>query len=285
MSEGRVYIDGSVSAESEARIPAGDRGFLYGDALFETLRTYGGEPFLLDRHLERLMGSCQELEITPRESPAEIAEIVLQLVAELKAEAYVRIAISRGSGYGPWPKELPEHGRTVIAVRPLVPPAAELYARGMRVATSQLMRFEGSPLVGHKTANYLEAVLARGDAAEHGADEALLLNTAGRISELSAANVFAVVYGRLLTPDLEEGPLPGITRQFVLELAEKAGIKTHCGQLTPEALGDADEAFATSSLLEICPIAELDGQKIGEAVPGQVTQKLQAAYRAATAQS
>jgi 4-amino-4-deoxychorismate lyase len=282
MSEGRVYVDGAVYKESEAMIPAGDRGFLYGDALFETFRTYGGEPFLLDRHLDRLLGSCQELEITPRESPAEIAEITLQLIADLRAEAYVRIAISRGSGYGPWPKELPKNGRTVIAVRPLAPPAAELYTRGMRLVTSQLMRFEGSPLIAHKTANYLEAVLARGEAAEHGADEALLLNTAGRVAELSAANVFTVVYGRILTPDLEEGPLPGITRKFVLELAEKAGMKTHSGQLTPEALGDADEAFATSSLLEICPISELDGQKIGEAVPGPVTKKLQDAYRAET---
>ena len=119
MSEGRVYVDGAVYKESEAVIPAGDRGFLYGDALFETLRTYGGEPFLLDRHLDRLLGSCEELEITPRESPAEIAEITLQLIADLRAEAYVRIAVSRGSGYGPWPKELPKNGRTVIAVRPV----------------------------------------------------------------------------------------------------------------------------------------------------------------------
>jgi len=285
MSDGRVYVDGQVFAEAEAAIPAGDRGFLYGDALFETLRTYSGVPFLLDRHLDRLFGSCEELGIAPRESPAELAEIVSDLAGQVGPEACLRIAVSRGSGYGPWPTDLPETGRTVIAARRLAAQPDGLYDRGLRLVTSRLLRFEGSPLAGHKTANYLEAVLARGEAAERGADEAVMLNTAGRIAELSAANVFAVIYGRLITPDLEEGPLPGITRGLVLELAKGAGIKSHTGQLAPEALADADEAFATSSLLEVCPIAELDGNKIGEALPGPVTQKLQAAYRAETAKS
>ena len=285
MSDGRVYVDGQVFAEAEATVPAGDRGFLYGDALFETLRTYSGVPFLLDRHLDRLFGSCEELGIAPRESPAELAEIVSDLAGQVGPEACLRIAVSRGSGYGPWPKDLPQTGRTVIAARPLAAQPDGFYDRGLRLITSRLLRFEGSPLAGHKTANYLEAVLARGEAAERGADEAVMLNTAGRIAELSAANVFAVIYGRLITPDLEEGPLPGITRGLVLELAKGAGIKSHTGQLAPEALADADEAFATSSLLEVCPIAELDGNKIGEALPGPVTQKLQAAYRAETAKS
>ncbi len=285
MSDGKVYIDGQVCAEAEAAVPVSDRGFLYGDAIFETLRTHGGEPFLLDRHLERLFDSCEELGIAPRETPAEVAEITLQLAADLGVEASIRIAVTRGSAYGPWPKDLPEAGRTVIAVRPLAPHPEELYSRGMRLATSRIMRFEGSPLAGHKTANYLESVLARGDAAERGADEALLLNTAGRVAELSAANVFAVVYGRILTPALEEGPLPGITRQVVLELAEAAGIKTHSGQLAPEALADADEAFATNSLLGICPISELDGVKIGEVTPGPITRQIQEAYRLETSGS
>jgi aminodeoxychorismate lyase len=285
MSDGRVYVDGQVFAEAEATVPAGDRGFLYGDALFETLRTYSGVPFLLDRHLDRLFGSCEELGIAPRESPAELAEIVSDLAGQVGPEACLRIAVSRGSGYGPWPKDLPETGRTVIAARRLAAQPDGLYDRGLRLITSRLLRFEGSPLAGHKTANYLEAVLARGEAAERGADEAVMLNTAGRIAELSAANVFAVIYGRLITPDLEEGPLPGITRGLVLELAKQAGIKSHTGQLAPEALADADEAFATSSLLEVCPIAELDGTRIGEVVPGPITARLQAAYRAETAKS
>ena len=285
MSDGRVYVDGQVFAEAEATVPAGDRGFLYGDALFETLRTYSGVPFLLDRHLDRLFGSCEELGIAPRESPAELAEIVSDLAGQVGPEACLRIAVSRGSGYGPWPKDLPETGRTVIAARRLAAQPDGLYDRGLRLITSRLLRFEGSPLAGHKTANYLEAVLARGEAAERGADEAVMLNTAGRIAELSAANVFAVIYGRLITPDLEEGPLPGITRGLVLELAKGAGIKSHTGQLAPEALADADEAFATSSLLEVCPIAELDGTRIGEVVPGPITARLQAAYRAETAKS
>lgn len=277
-NDGRVYMDGKVCAEAEAAVPIGDRGFLYGDAIFETLRTYGGAPFLLDRHLDRLYGSCEELGITPKEDPAELADVIMNLAGEVGGEAYLRIAVTRGSGFGAWPKNLPDNGRTVVIARPFSAYPAELYKRGMKLVTSRLMRFEGSPLAGHKTANYLESVLARGEAAERGADEAVMLNTAGRIAELSAANIFAVVYGRLITPTQEEGPLPGVTRNFVLELAGKLGIKSHTGQLAPEALSDADEAFATSALLGICPVSEFDEKKIGEAVPGPVTAKLQAAY-------
>ena len=279
MSMERVYMDGQFLSGDEAAVPVADRGFLYGDALFETLRTYSGVPFLLERHLRRLTDSCQELGITPCESDAELAEIAARLAGEVGAEAYLRIAVTRGSGYGPWPREMPERGRTVMVARALDEYPEELYTRGLRLVTSQIMRFEGSPLIAHKTANYLEAVLARGAAAEAGADEAVLLNTAGRVAELASANVFAVIYGRLITPDLDEGPLPGITRGLVLDLAKGLGIPAHCGQLTPEALGDADEAFATSSLLGICPITELDGSKIGEAQPDPVTRRLQAAYQ------
>lgn len=284
MSDGLAYVDGDFCAEAAASVPVSDRGFLYGDAAFETLRTYSGVPFLLDRHLERLFNSCEELEISPRESLGEISEAVLRLVGELDAdEAYLRVAVTRGSGYGPWPKKLPEHGRTVAVARPLEPFPEELYSRGLHLATSPLKRAEFSPLAAHKTASYLEAVLARGAAAEAGADEALLLNSAGRVAELACANVFAVACGRLFTPTQEDGALPGVTRAFLLEMAGGLGIPVHTGPLVPEALSDADEAFATNSLIGICPVARLDGGRIGAEVPGPVTARLRAAYAAEVA--
>lgn len=278
MSGGRVYIDGSCCDEAEARVPVSDRGFLYGDALFETLRTYRGVPFLLERHLERLLASCCDLGIRPRESRAELAGAVESLVEQVGPECYLRMAVTRGSGFGPWPREEAEHGRTVIVARPLAGYPEELYARGLRLVTSAVPRSQRSPLAGHKTANYLPSILARREAAGKDADEALMLNTSGRIAELAAANVFAVLGGELLTPSLEEGPLPGVTRALVLELAEGMGIPAREARLEPGRLAGAEEAFATNSILEICPVSELDGRRIGGAVPGALTARLQDAY-------
>ncbi len=281
MSGGRVYIDGECCNEAEARVPVADRGFLYGDALFETLRTYSGVPFLLERHLERLLASCRDLGIRPRESRAELVEAVAGLMEQVGPECYLRVAVTRGSGFGPWPREGAGegHGRTVIVARPLLTYPEELYARGLRLVTSSVPRTQLSPLAGHKTANYLTSILARREAAGKGADEALMLNTNGRVAELAAANVFVVRDGQLLTPSLEEGPLPGVTRGLVLELAEDMAIPVREARLEPEQLAGAEEAFATNSILEICPVSELDGRRIAGSVPGELTARLQKAYR------
>ena len=119
MSGGRVYIDGRFFEEADARVPVSDRGFLYGDALFETLRTYNRVPFLLEEHLERLLVSCLDLGIRPAEDRAELARAVDSLLEQTSGESYLRIVVTRGSGYGPWPAAHARHGRTVIAGRPL----------------------------------------------------------------------------------------------------------------------------------------------------------------------
>jgi branched-chain amino acid aminotransferase len=276
--EGRVYLDGRFLDAAQASLPVDDRGFLYGDALFETLRTYNRRPFLLDRHLERMLRSCRELAIRPRQSPAELAAAARELCSQLETEAYLRLAITRGSGFGPWPAVPPRHGRTVMVARPLAGYPPELYERGLKLVTSAVPRPHRSPLAGFKTANYLESVLARREAAGEGADEALLLNTDGRVAELSAANVFAVSGGEAITPATGEGALPGITRGLVLELAAAAGIVAREVRLERGELARAGEAFATNSILEICPVAELDGAPLGGAVPGPVTAALRAAY-------
>ncbi|MHC4916900.1 MAG: aminotransferase class IV, partial [Planctomycetota bacterium] len=236
-------------------------------------------PFLLEEHLERLLGSCLDLGIRPAEDRAELNRAVASLIEQTAGEAYLRIAVTRGSGYGPWPRAQPRHGRTVIVARPLAGYPAELYSRGMKLATSSVPRSHASPLVGHKTANYLDSVLARREAAAEGADEALMLNSDGRVAELAAANVFAVLEGEVITPWTEEGALPGVTRALVLELAAAEGIAARERRLETGEFREADEAFATNSLLEICPASELDGARLGRAVPGPITARLQAAYR------
>jgi branched-chain amino acid aminotransferase len=278
MSAGRAYVDGRFVPEADARIPVDDRGFLYGDALFETLRSYNGAPFLLDRHLDRLLASCHDLGIRPRESRAEFVRAVGSLVEQVAGDSYVRIAVTRGSGFGPWPKAHARSGRTVMVARPLAGYPDELYSRGMKLVTGSVPRSHRSPLAGHKTANYLESVLARRQAAAEGADEAVMLNGDGRVAELSAANIFAVVEGQLVTPALEEGPLPGVTRALVLELAARVEIEAREDALELDRLLTADEAFATNSILEICPVGELDGYRVGVGLPGPVTSRLQSEY-------
>jgi len=279
MSVGRVYIDGLCYEEAEGRIPVSDRGFLYGDALFETLRSYGGRAFMLERHLDRMLGSCRDFGIRPREGRAEFARAVDELVSQVGPDCYIRICVTRGSGFGPWPRAHPAHGRTVIVARPLKGYPPDLYERGMRLVTGAVPRAHLSPLSEHKTANYLDSVLARREAASEGADEALLLNTEGRVAELSAANLFAVSNGRLITPEVAEGALPGITRALVLELAARLGIPAGEVRLEPGELARAGEIFATNSVLEICPVTELDGAPLSAGAHGPVTARLRAAYR------
>jgi branched-chain amino acid aminotransferase len=275
---GRAYVDGRFRAEEDALVPVSDRGFLYGDALFETLRTYGETPCLLGAHLDRLLGSCRELGIRPRETRAELEAAVRSLVEQTGPDLYIRIAVTRGSGYGPWPRAHSKTGRTVIVARKLSRYPEELYARGMKLVTSSVRGAVVASISRHKTANYLASVLARREAAGDGADEALMLNTEGRVAELSAANLFAVRGGELVTPSVEEGALPGITRGLVLELAGRSGLSAREARLEPGELAGAEEALATNSILEVCPVAELDGVALGEGVPGPVTSRLQTAY-------
>jgi branched-chain amino acid aminotransferase len=278
MTGGRVYVDGRFWPEEDACVPVSDRGFLYGDALFETLRTYREVPCLLGAHLDRLLGSCRELGIRPPETRAELEAAVRGLIEQTGPDLYIRIAVTRGSGYGPWPKTHARNGRTVIVARELSRYPEELYARGMKLATSSVRRAVDASVSRHKTANYLASVLARREAAGEGADEALMLNTHGRVAELSAANLFAMRGGELVTPAVEEGALPGITRCLVLELAGRAGLAAREVRMEPAELAAAEEAFATNSILEVCPVAELDGVALAEGVPGPVTSQVQTAY-------
>jgi branched-subunit amino acid aminotransferase/4-amino-4-deoxychorismate lyase len=282
MKRALACVDGRIAYEAAASVPIADRGFLYGDGVFETLRTYGGVPFLLDRHLSRLMASCRELGIPVRGGRAGLSRAIGQLLAlSCSDDCYLRIAVTRGNGYGPWPwpRRSAAAGRAVIVLRPLEAGRGRAAGRALRVITASLRRPDGSPLARHKTCCYLESVLARREAVRAGADEALLLNSAGRVAELAAANIFAVRGKVLLTPDLTEGALPGITRRLVIQLAARRGLACRELRLTRRMLRVASEIFATNSLLEVCPVSRLDGRPVGAGAPGPVTAMLQAAYR------
>jgi len=258
-----VLINGRTVPAGEARVPVDDRGLLYGDGLFETLRVRGGRPFRLDRHVARLFASCGELAIDPAVSPDMLAVSAAQLVeANAVSSGVLRIQITRGRGAGP---DIPDDAEPTVLVTAtsgrLYP--AELYERGLRAVTAGFPRNERSPLVRHKTTNYLECVLARREAKLAGCDEAVMLNTVGRVAEAAASNIFLVTDGRLVTPPPQEGLLPGITRADVMELARAEGVEVIERPVRPEELREADEVFLTNSVLEVCGLAELDGEAVG----------------------
>jgi branched-chain amino acid aminotransferase len=275
-----IYLNGQIITTSDTHIDPSDRGLLLGDGIFETMRAYQGRIFRLDDHLGRLHQGADFLGIP---IPLSKDELARGLHATLEAnqlsqrDASLRLTLTRGPG----PRGLlppPEPTPTIlITAAPLTqttfPPAVAIIA--------SIRRNEHSPLANIKSLNYLDSILARQEAEIQGADEAILLNTAGNLAEASAANQFVVINGILHTPPIHDGALPGITRAVVLELAKQLGIPAQEPTLTREDLFTAQEAFLTNSLIEIRPLVQVDHHVLGNGEIGNITRQLQSAYREA----
>ncbi len=278
--EQQVYLNGGMVPVSQARISLLDYGFLFGYSLFETMRSYSGRVFLLDRHLERLAGSAGALSLPlkPIEWKRAVTEVLR--VNQLQ-DARVRLILSAGPG-----NLVPDLGTcahpTLCALAvPYLPPPAEAYERGYSVMISTLRRNSQSLVPGFKTSNFLESLLAKQEARRAGADDALLLNDRGLVAEASSSNVFIVKGGKLLTPRLGSGLLPGVTRAAILGLAGKLAIPAAAVDLTLQDLMAADEVFLSNSMIEIMPVSRIDGQAVGNGRAGAFSLKLLSAYRAA----
>ena len=264
----KVWLDGALVDEEVARVPVSDHGFLVGDGVFETLRVYGGEPFAIGEHLERLQAGTEAMRLAaPASADLERAAREVLSANDL-GEARMRITVTSGSGpaglaRGPGPPTV-----LVVAV-PLTP-----WPPASTAIVSSLRHDEHSPLAGVKTTSLAQSVIASAEAREAGADEALFLNIAGDLCEATTANVFLVLDGVAVTPPLESGCLAGITRGHVLELgaAERP--------LSRNDLAHADEAFLTSSTREVQPLVAIDGRPVGSGEPGPVTTQLAGEYSA-----
>lgn len=277
MSE-MVYLNGKLLPRAEAAVPVMDYGFLYGYGLFETMRAYGGQVFLLDRHIDRLARSAEKLGINI-EGLALRNAVMDTLNANKLADARLRLTLSIGEGsVAPDPSSCRQPTLLVVAA-PYQPLAEEVYRRGFRAVTSSIRRNSISPLVKLKTANYLESLLARQEAKEAGVDEAICLNEKGLLAEASMSNVFLVSRGKLRTPGEDCGVLPGITRETVLELARRTSVASVECDIKPAEVFQAQEAFLTNSLMEIVPLTVLDGKPIGSGKPGQMTLNLMTEYK------
>jgi len=276
---GLVSIDGVLGALDAPRLPVTDRGFLYGDAVFEALRTYGGEPDALDLHLGRLARSCAILGIELPVPLDVLADEVRATIAAVRSsERYVRVMITRGD----LPDALPPAGagraRRVVIARPLGTPSAALYERGvtLRSCVAPTSALYG----GAKPAAYLSNMLAIAAAQREGADDALLLGAHGEVLEGATSSLFVVRAGELLTPPLSLGILPGITRDRVWSAALRVGLSVRERLLSIQDAYRADELFLTSSVRQVVGVTTLDGLRLGTGKPGPVTRQVAAAYRA-----
>jgi branched-chain amino acid aminotransferase len=276
-----VSIDGVVRRPEDATVSVFDRGFLYGDAVFEVFRTYGGRPFALDEHLARLRRSAERVLI---HLPVDEATLGREVDAALRAagndESYVRLVVTRGAGPLSLDPDTAERPLRVLIVEPVSPPPREAYVRGIALASVVARRaVDDTSAAGAKVTNYLANLLAVKEAKSRGAQEALVVDHGGHVVEGASSNVFVVSGGRLATPPESAGILPGITRACILRAAAAVGVPAEERAIPLDELRAADEVFVTSSIRELLPVVRVDGRAIGSGVPGPVARVLHRRFR------
>src|SRR6476659_7614685 len=287
-----VNVNGRVSDQEHAAISVFDHGFLYGEGIYETLRTYNGQPFLFDRHMKRLRNSAEMLALAV---PLSDAAIDARFRETMKAaglgdaperEAYIRILVTRGIGeltYDPAATPTPS---IVVIVKPNVDPPLHAFERGVKVSLVGIVRNHPAtvnPLI--KSNSLLNNALAMQEAFRRGGFEGVMRNYKGELAECTQSNLFIVKDGAALTPPLDAGLLPGITREFLFEIGAEAGIPVREAVLRDDDMLNADEVFFTSTTRGVVPATKVDAHVIGSGMPGPVTNALRSAYMAKARES
>lgn len=281
-----VWLNGRLVAAARARVSALDRGLLHGDGLYETWRTYGGEPFAVAAHLRRLAAAARRLSLpVPGDAALWVRRSRLLVRRNRLADAAVRLTITRGDAGEAIVPERRATPTVLLLVRPLPADLVRRQRDGVGAARLPFPRDASAPWGGLKLLGHASAVAGRMLAASRRADEGLYVTAAGEITEGTTCNVFAVVRGSVLTPPLDAGILPGVTRALVLALARRAGLAVRETPLTKRVVAAADELFLTASTIEILPVVRLDGRRVGGGTPGPVTRALQARYGAQVARA
>lgn len=278
-----VYVNGRITPEREAVVPVFDHGFLYGEGIYETLRTYHGRPFLYERHMRRLRNSARMIVLEVPFTDAELASQIgkTMAAAELNgSEAYIRVLLTRGVGdltYDPQATPTPS---VIIIVKPQIDPAPDVYERGVQVVIVDVVRNHPetvNPMI--KSNNLLNSALAAQEAIRRGGFEGIMRNYRGELTECTTSNLFIVKDGAAITPPLESGLLPGITREFLFDIGKEIGVDVREQVSRDDDLFSADEAFLTSTTREAVPIVSVDDRSIGNGRPGPVTKKLLEGFR------
>lgn len=282
---GAVYVNGAITPADQAVVPVYDHGFVYGEGVYETMRTYNRVPFLYDRHMRRLRNSAARLDLpVPFDDDTMLAHVHDTMEAAGRQSAgdewYVRILLTRGVGELSYDVRATPRPTLVIIVKPFDAPPARVVNDGIAVSLVDMIRNHPqsvNPII--KSNNLLNNALAMQAAYRHGAEEALLCNYRGELSECSQANFFMVRRGVALTPKSSAGLLEGVTRAFVFDVGREVGVEVRDEVLLPKDLDTADEAFITSTTRELSPVVRIDERVIGSGKPGPITQKLLAGYQ------
>lgn len=276
-----VMIDGRIVGEDASVVSVFDRGFLYGDSVYEVMRTYDGTVFALPEHVDRLYSSASRVFIDIPIGVEEMRREVERAVLEASVgSSLVRVQVTRGTGPLGLDTTVARDPRRVVIVGALRGPSAEDYENGIGVALVRTQRTaDNTEAAGAKVANYLVSLLALREAAAVGAKEAIIVDGRGRVLEGATSNVFAVCHGVLLTPPESEGILPGITRSYLLRAAEAIRVPLRITTLTSGDLYGADEVFVSSTSREVLPVVKVDDRVVGSGAVGPVTQAIHEAFR------
>ncbi len=272
----KVYISGKLYDKEQATVSVYDHGLLYGDGVFEGIRSYSGKVFRLDEHLDRLWNSAKAIWLQIPMTKAEMAQAIKDTLAvNHLTDAYIRVVVTRGAGTLGLDPNRCSDPRVIIITDLIALYPEELYQKGLELVTVSTQRNHPAALSPRiKSLNYLNNILAKIEGLQAGCIEALMLNHKGEVAECTGDNIFLVRGGRLTTPPLEAGVLEGVTRDAVLELACKAGIPTSESPFTRHDVYIADECFLTGTAAEVIPVVKVDSRMIGDGKPGPMTRDL-----------
>ncbi len=277
-----VNVNGKISDGQDAVVSVFDHGFLFGEGVYETIRTYDRRPFVFDRHMDRLRASAGRLALPVPLSDAELLARVAETVAALDVpgERYIRMLLTRGKGELNYDPQACPSPSLVIVVRALEEVPEEVVVAGVKISLVEIMRNHPDSVdPAIKSNNLLNNALAMQQALEVGGMEGLMRNHRSELAECSQSNFFVVREGRAETPPLSAGVLGGLTRALLLEIGPGAGVPVVERVLTESDLDTADEAFLTSTTRELVPVVQIDDRRVGSGQPGPVTRALLDAYR------
>jgi branched-chain amino acid aminotransferase len=276
----KVYISGKFYDKEDAKVSVYDHGLLYGDGVFEGIRSYGGNVFRLGKHLDRLYASARAIRLEIPMSKNDLAAAVVNTLAvnEIR-DGYIRLVVTRGAGYlGLDPRKTSNPQVIIITDRIELYPA-ELYEKGLAIVTASTIRNHPNALSPRiKSLNYLNNILAKIEGTDAGAAEVLMLNMKGEVAECSGDNIFIVRDGTLLTPPTDAGILEGVTRDVVIELGRASSTPVRETALTRHDVYVADECFLTGTAAEVIPVVQCDGRTIGSGVPGPITRNIRSQF-------
>jgi branched-chain amino acid aminotransferase len=279
---GAVYVNGVIKPADQAVVPVYDHGFLYGEGVYEVVRTYNGVPFLFDPHMRRLRQSARLIHLDVPFDDATLARWIdeTRAAAGDMRDAYVRILLTRGIGESSYDVKATPQPSLIIIVKPVDEPPARVTEQGINIALVPIIRnHPGSvnPII--KSNNLLNNALAMQEAHRRGGEEGLMCNYRGELSECAQSNFFMVRKGIVLTPPSEAGLLEGITREYLFEVGKDVGIDVRAHVLYPADLETADEAFITSTTRELSPVTTIDRKPVGTGMVGPITTKMLEGYR------